>query len=645
MRHIVVGTAGHIDHGKSALVFALTGTDPDRLKEEKARGITIDLGFAHAVLDDLDVAFVDVPGHERFVRNMLAGVTGIDGVLLAVAADESVMPQTREHFDICALLGIGAGVVALTKADLVDADTLELVALEVRELVQGSFLDGAPIVPVSARTGAGLDALRHALVGLASRVPRRDDSGATRLPVDRVFSVRGFGTVVTGTLTSGRVAVDDALLVLPTGRPVKVRGVQVHGLAVGEAGAGQRVAVNLAGIEVDDLGRGATLVTAGAFAATRRFDAVIDVLRSAGPLRHGARVRVHHGTSEILGRLSLAGPLTSDASAGELAPGSRGFVRVRLEAPATLTRGDRVIVRAYSPPVTVAGGRVIDPQPLRGPLRTPAGRARLRRLAGDERAPGETVAATEAALQQMLEEAGLSGLPASALRTRLGLSASGAAAVVAGLSARGRLATAGERVFAAGVAAELEGRVLHLLAAHHAAQPLSGGLPREEVRGRSGARGDAAIFDVVVSGLVTRGSIVARERLALATHRVALSAADDAAMRRVDQAFREAGLRPPEPAGLAATLGIAAAVADQALRLLQRQRTLVKLDTLLFHAAALERLKAEVRALKEAAPDARLDVATFKDRFGVSRKFAIPLLEYLDRERVTRRVGESRMVL
>ena len=645
MRHIVVGTAGHIDHGKSALVLALTGTDPDRLKEEKARGITIDLGFAHAVLDDVDVAFVDVPGHERFVRNMLAGVTGIDGVLLAVAADESVMPQTREHFDICALLGVGAGVVALTKADLVDEDTLELVTLEVRELVKGSFLDGAPLVPVSVRTGAGLDALRRALAGLASRVPRRDDSGATRLPVDRVFSVRGFGTVVTGTLTSGRVAVDDALLALPTGRPVKVRGVQVHGRVVGAAGAGQRVAVNLAGVEVDDLGRGTTLVTAGAFAATRRFDAVLDVLPGAGPLRHGARVRVHHGTSEILGRLSIAGPVTSEAPAAELAPGSRGFVRVRLESPATLTRGDRFIVRAYSPPVSVAGGRVIDPQPLRGPVRTPSARARLRRLAWDEASPGGAAAATEAALLQMLDEAGLSGLAASALRARLGVSAPGAAAVAAGLAAQGRLVTAGERLFAASVAANLERRLLDLLAAHHVAQPLSEGLPREEVRERCGARGDAAIFDLVVAGLVTRGVIVARERLALATHRVALSAADDAAMQQVDRAFHDAGLRPPDPASLAAALGIAPAAADQALRLLQRQRTLVKVDALLFHAAALERLKADVRTLKEAVPDARLDVATFKDRFGVSRKFAIPLLEYLDRERVTRRVGESRMVL
>src|SRR6478736_1254727 len=308
MKSIVVGTAGHIDHGKSALVQALTGTDPDRLKEEKARGITIDLGFAHQEIDGVNFSFVDVPGHERFVKNMLAGVGGIDLVVLVVAADESVMPQTREHFDICRLLRIPAGLVALTKSDLADADMLELAQIEVRELVAGSFLDGAPIVPLSTKTGDGLDAFRAALAGVSRAVHGRRSDSVARLPIDRVFSMKGFGTVVTGTLVSGRIAVDDELLVAPGERRVKVRGVQVHGVKQPQAVAGQRSAINLAGVEVADVHRGQALVTPAAFVQTRLADATLELLPGAKPLKHGARVRFHQGTAEILGRVTLIGP-------------------------------------------------------------------------------------------------------------------------------------------------------------------------------------------------------------------------------------------------------------------------------------------------------------------------------------------------
>ncbi|MCU1384302.1 MAG: selenocysteine-specific translation elongation factor SelB [Acidobacteria bacterium] len=342
IRSVVVGTAGHIDHGKSALVRALTGTDPDRLKEEKARGITIDLGFAHQTINHVNFAFVDVPGHERFVKNMLAGAGGIDLVVLIVAADESVMPQTREHFDICRLLRVPAGIVALTKVDLVDADMLELARMEVRELVAGSFLADAPIVPVSAKTGEGLDALRAALADASGRATARAADGVTRLPIDRVFSMKGFGTVVTGTLVSGRVSAEAELTVAPGDRRVKVRGVQVHGEKCAEAVAGQRAAINLSGVEVDDISRGQALVTPGAFEATRLADALLELLPGAKPLKHGARVRVHQGTAEILGRVAIIG-----AGAAPIEPGARAFVRLRLEAPAILARGDRYIVRAY----------------------------------------------------------------------------------------------------------------------------------------------------------------------------------------------------------------------------------------------------------------------------------------------------------
>src|SRR2546426_8041832 len=389
VRSVVVGTAGHIDHGKSALVRALTGTDPDRLKEEKARGITIDLGFAHTTIAGINFAFVDVPGHERFVKNMLAGVGGIDLVVLVVAADESVMPQTREHFDICRLLRVPVGLVALTKADLVDAETLELVRLEVRELVAGSFLQTAPIVPVSSRTGLGLDTFRAALADAALKARGRPAGGATRLPIDRVFSMKGFGTVVTGTLVSGRLRLDAELVIVPgpassggQGRPVKVRGVQVHGVRRDEAVAGQRSAVNLGGVEIDQVERGQSAVTPGAFETTRLADAVLELLPDAKPLKHGARVRFHQGTAEILGRVAIIGPPDGgpERSALYVRPGARAFVRLRLERPAVLTRGDRYIIRAYSPPITIAGGQILDPRPPRTAIRTNAALERCRRL-------------------------------------------------------------------------------------------------------------------------------------------------------------------------------------------------------------------------------------------------------------------------
>src|SRR6478736_8635669 len=325
-RTLVIGTAGHIDHGKSALVRALTGTDPDRLKEEQERGITIDLGFAHLTTGGTNLAFVDVPGHERFVKNMLAGVGGVDLVLLVVAADESVMPQTREHFDICRLLRVPAGIVAVTKTDLVDAETLELVRQDIAELVKGSFLEGSPVIDVSANTGEGLDVLRGVIAAQAAGVVARPIDAAARLPIDRVFSMKGFGTVITGTLVAGRITVDEELVVQPGGRRVKVRGVQVHGKSAREAVAGQRTAINLGGVDVDDVSRGETLMAPNTLSVTRRVDAEFDLLPSVKPLKHGARVRLHNGTAEVLARVSVAG------TANEIAPGDHAVVRLRLES-------------------------------------------------------------------------------------------------------------------------------------------------------------------------------------------------------------------------------------------------------------------------------------------------------------------------
>jgi selenocysteine-specific elongation factor len=634
MSSLVIGTAGHIDHGKSTLVRALTGIDPDRLKEEQERGITIDLGFAHYEAGGVTYAFVDVPGHERFVKNMLAGVGGIDSILLVVAADESVKPQTREHFDICRLLRVPAGIVALTKADLVDSDTLELVTLETRELVAGTFLDGAPIVPVSARTGVGLDELRTALAAQGALIRRgtaRRPGAAVRLPIDRVFSMKGFGTVVTGTLVAGTIREDQELIVLPAGRRAKVRGVQVHGRRAPEARAGQRTAINVGGVDVTDLTRGDTLADEGSLQPTQRIDAVVELLPAAKPLKHGARVRLHQGTSELLGRVSIA-------AGTEIQPAAEAYVRIRLESPAVVTRGDRFILRAYSPPVTIAGGEVIDPDPPRVAIRTAAGRARFARLDPRRHGPDEAPAA-------FIEGRGAAGLPRQTLSARAGLAPDDAAAAIERLAQARRVLDAGPVLVSAKAVDDLGIRLVAELTAHHAAQPLSEGMPREEVRERIFGRAHPAVFERVLQDLVAAGKIAARDRLALAGHRVSLSPEEARARDAVDRAYRDAALTPPDAAALATGLGLPRAAVDRMVGLLVRQKTLVRIEDLLFHTEALARLKSDVASLKAGGQPARVDVAAFKERYGVSRKFAIPLLEYLDRERITRRVGDSRVIL
>ena len=641
MKHLVIGTAGHIDHGKSALVRALTGVDPDRLKEEKARGITIDLGFAHYEHDGVTTAFVDVPGHERFVRNMLAGASGIDAVVLVVAADESVMPQTREHFEICRLLGVATGVVALTKCDLVDDETIELVRLETRELVAGSFLEDAPVLSVSARSGAGLDELRAVLRRVAT-TPARPAGGLTRMPIDRVFTVKGFGTVVTGTLVSGEITVETALEVVPSGRTVKVRGLQVHGQPTELAQAGQRVAVNLAGIEVGDLRRGDTIVEPGGLAATRRFDAALSLLPSARVLKHGSRVRCHHGTTEVMARVALS-VSPAEAGGGEprflssLEPGEDAFVRVRLEQPVALTRGDRFVLRAYSPPVTIAGGRVLDPSPATGRLRSRRGIDRLRRL----RDPGPLEAAAV-----MVGESGGWGLTRTALARRLGVARATLDRVIAPLVDERRAASVGDLVVEPSVLERLRTRLLELISEYHTAQPLETGISREEARERLSHRATAALFGHLVDQLVSEGTVVATDQLALSSHQIAVSSDGMKLKARLTEAFQAAGLTPPELADLAASIGAAPELAERMFKLLVREGTVIKVETLAFHRETLERLRADVRQLKEAAQEpVRIDVGTFKARFGITRKYAIPLLGYLDQQRVTRRVGNARLVL
>jgi len=633
-RTLVVGTAGHIDHGKSALVRALTGIDPDRLKEEQERGITIDLGFAHMTLEDgTRVGFVDVPGHERFVRNMLAGVGGIDLVLLVIAADESIKPQTREHFDICRLLRIQRGLVVLTKSDLVDADMLDLVRLEVREFVAGSFLEGAPIVPVSSVTGAGLPDLRAALAQEAARLRERPGAGLPRLPIDRAFSIKGFGTVVTGTLLSGTLRTGQEVVLQPRGQAGRVRGLQVHGRPVERAAPGQRVAVNLQGIEVAAIERGDVLTEPGVLEPTRLLDVSLELLPTAGaPLKDLARVGFHLLTLDSPARLKLV-------EGGALAPGAVAAAQLRTTRPVVALPGDRFILRRPSPAMTIAGGVILHnaPSKLRG--HAPELAARYERLAG---------ASPTGLLRLLVLEAGPSGIDAATLRARTGL---GHDAVSEGLEAEVRsgavraLATTPRRFLDSDAAAGLERDVIARLEDFHRREPLREGLPREEIRTRVFARSHADVFRAVLAALVTRGAVRAeKEWIALAGHQVSLSADETRLVDGLDQAYRQAGTNPPELSDAARALGVDARRVERLAHLLLSRGRLARIpDGKLFHAETLADLKRRLWEWRARTPT--IDIAEFKELSGTSRKHAIPLLEYFDQTRVTQREGSRRRIL
>ena len=606
---------------------ALTGTDPDRLKEEKERGITIDLGFAHAELGEGVVAsFVDVPGHERFVRHMLAGAHGIDAVALVVAADESVMPQTREHFHICRLLGVPRGLVALTKCDLADPDVQGLAELEVRELVAGSFLEGRPVVRVSARTGEGLPALREALLALARESPPRASEGLLRLPVDRVFSMKGFGTVVTGTLVAGDLAVGEEVEALPSGRRARVRGLQVHGEAVERAAAGTRTAVNLAG-DASEVLRGEVLARPSTLRPTSMIDAEIALLAGARALADGARVRVHAASAEILARVRLLGGDSLD-------PGSSGLAQLRLEDPAVVGLGDRLVLRSYSPADTIGGAVVLDPL---APRRRAADRPSVERL---REAAGPLQAA-----EAMVSEAGPAGIEAPLLAARLTVPLDRLAAE---LSASPTLAWLGQGpavVISREALSRLGEAALGALTAFHHAQPLKAGMPREELRARAFAQAGPPVFERVLADLSAAEKVkLSPDAVALARHEVRLSAGEGEARELVLEAAVAAGLSGVETPALAERVGKDAKLLERVGRVLVAERRLDRVgDGLLVHRDHLEALKARVR--ERWPPGSRIEVAGFKELTGLSRKYVIPLLEYLDREKVTRRAGNDRVAL
>jgi selenocysteine-specific elongation factor len=632
MKSVIVGTAGHIDHGKSALVEALTGTHPDRLAEEKRRGITIDLGFAFLEENDVRYGFVDVPGHERFVSNMLAGAAGIDVLLLAIAADESIKPQTREHFEICRLLGVQRGVVALTKRDLVDSDTLELVRLEAEEFLRGSFLEKAPLIPVSAKTGAGLGELKAALRDAAASITLRDASRYLRLPIDRAFAMKGFGSVVTGTLVSGSVGAGDEVELFPGGERLRVRGVQSGGKEVERATPGQRTAVNLAGIEHTALKRGMALATPGKFRKTRRIDVCLELLSSATKMKQRTRLHFHAGTAETIAEVFFHGTK-------ELAPGGSAFANLKLKDEILVLAGDRFIVRQFSPVETIGGGAVLDPLARRPMLRDTGRVAFLGTL---ERGNREEI------LGMMTERALLGlGLDEIVARTAwVGTEIRDAVKNVSG-AGRAKVVSAEPLVLVSGKAfEEVRKKILEKVDRFQKENPLLPGISREDLRASLGRRVRTEAFRAALEELVAEKKLDAPgELVKRAGSEITLQPEEAKAKEQIEAAFATAGLAVPSVKEVLTKLSVESKRAEKLLQILLREKSLVRVSPeLIFHRKALGQLKEQLGGYKKTKGE-RISVPVFKELTGITRKYAIPLLEYLDRERVTRRAGDERVIL
>lgn len=634
MREVVLGTAGHVDHGKTSFVKALTGIDTDRLKEEKARGITIELGFAFLDLPcGHRLGIVDVPGHERFVKNMVAGAAGIDLVAFIVAADEGIMPQTREHFEICKLLGVKRGLIVITKKDMVEPDWLALVQEEVRGFLAGSFLAEAPMVAVSAMTGEGLDEARAIIDQLVRESDFAEAYGPFRLPVDRVFTMKGFGVVVTGSSIAGRIKVGEEVVFYPRGVAGRIRGIQVHGADREEVEAGNRTAINVQGVEKEQVGRGDVLASPGCLQPSLRLDAdLLFLSMNSKPLKNRSRVRLHLGTAEIMARVVLL-------EADELAPGSHADVQLLLEEPASVWPGDHYVIRSYSPVNTIGGGVIWNCSPPR--------RRRYKEVNQRAFTLYRSGSQEELALFH-LEEGGLSGLPMAELAVKLGLFGKRLKKVMDPLLTNRRVIMVDserQRLIAATVLDGLGSQVEALLTEFHRQQPMKQGLPLEELRSRLHRDLDQRLFQLLLTELTKRGlAVLDGTTIRLATHQISLAADAEALRSAMIGYYREAGLAVPtvkEVRDRFATCS--ASLVQEVQAVLVGEGHLVKVsEDLYFDAAALNALKEKVIAF--IVQEGEIDAPRFKDLTGLTRKFSIPLLEYFDRIRLTIRVGDKRIL-
>ena len=633
MKRVVLGTAGHIDHGKTTLIKALTGVDCDRLKEEKERGITIELGFTSMVLPSgLEISIVDVPGHEKFVRHMVAGATGIDLVALVIAADEGIMPQTREHLDICRLLRVKKGMIALTKIDLVEKDWLELVKEEIQEFVKGTFLEGAAILPLSSVTGEGLQAFVAEVNQLAQEVEERSPAGLFRLPIDRVFTIKGFGTVVTGTIISGKVSLGDTLEVLPKGLEAKVRGIQAHGKPVEMATAGLRAGINLQGLEKTVIDRGNVLALSQSLKPTASLDVISQLLSSSPkPLKNRTRVRLHLGTVEVLGRAILL-------NREEVKPGEEALLQVRLEDPIVALPGDRFVIRSYSPLLTIGGGEVLDAFP-----------SRHKRFSQQVKEEMETLekGSDDEKLKLRLLRAGPAGLswPDLIMRSNM-LPAKLKSHVESLVSAGGILRYNGDRLryIHSQVMTDLKRFCLDYLKEFHRQNPLQPGAMREELKTKLPPQMDARLFNHLLSTLIEEKKMIAeKETIRLSSHTISLKEEEKDLRQKMVLLYAQGKLQPPLVKEVAQQLAVSESELKPVLGLLTKEGTLVKVkEDLHFHQQAMQELEGKLISFlqqhKEMTP------AQFKELSQVSRKFAIPLMEHFDAKKLTLRIGDKRVL-
>lgn len=635
MREIVLGTAGHVDHGKTSLIRALTGIETDRLKEEKKRGITIELGFAFLDLPcGHRIGIIDVPGHEKFVKNMVAGVAGIDLVAFVVAADEGIMPQTREHFEICSLLGVKQGLIVITKTDMVEPDWLDMVEEELRDFFKGSFLETAPVVRVSSTTGAGIEELKHQLDDLVKAADFVEATGPFRLPIDRIFTMTGFGAVVTGTSISGRIGIGEDVCIYPSGRKARIRGIQVHGKDVPVAEAGHRTALNIQGLEKELIDRGDMLASPECLIPSYMLDGDFTYLSSnPKPLKNRTRVRVHLGTAEVMGRVVL---LENE----EAQPGARLNVQILLEEPVTTWPGDHYVVRRYSPVITIGGGVVYNNCPAK----------KRRRFKPENEHPFMLYhegSVDELALLH-LDEAGARGLTHIELEARLGIFGNRLKKILnTPISSKKIIIVDSERrlMISGAVLASTCGVVLTILQQFHEENPLKDGIGKEELRSRLYSGCDPKLFNLVLQSLVKSGEIVTESAFVrLTTHTVSLKEDEKLLHGDMERFFKDAGLSPPTRKELADRFqGVASGSLNEVLALLVQDMKLVRIsEDLFFHQESLETLKSNL--VDYLHKNREIDAQGFKELSGLTRKFSIPLMEFFDKQKLTIRVGNSRIL-
>jgi len=633
MKHIILGTAGHVDHGKTSLIKALTGTDTDRLKEEKERGITIELGFASLSLPGgLQLGIVDVPGHERFIKNMVSGASGIDLVMLVIAADEGVMPQTREHLQICSLLGIRKGLVVISKIDMVDGDWLDLVTEDVGNFLVGSFLEGVPIVPVSAVKGDGLGDLIQTLDKISLEIGEETDPGVFRLPVDRVFTMKGFGTVITGTLMSGAIDLGETVEILPSGVSSKIRGIQVHNESVEHAEAGQRTAINFQGLEREAINRGDVVVRPGTLTPSKSLDVCFEYLSGfERKLKNRAQVRFHYGTNEIMARLI---PMDRE----EVKSGENIFAQLILEEPATTMAGDRFVIRSYSPVTTIGGGVIVDPHPPKHKrFKADVLEEFATLLEGDE----------TSRVAVIMNRTGLSGITFHELIVRTGMTRNQLRKILDRMFSDKQAILMDKEeiraVFSAPYGVLLD-RFLEELGQYHRKNPLREGLPREELKMSLALGGNQKIFAMALRDLEKQGKIVVdRENVRLTTHRVDLGTGREEMRNDIEALYLQSGLTPPTVKEVLDKYPGEKAKLDEVLSVLLREGTLIRVaEDLHFHKGAIARLREDYKKLLIA--DGQANPASFKVLTGLSRKFIIPLMEYFDMNKLTIRSGDVRIL-